>query len=757
MKTPGLWIVCLCACAAFAFPVSGQEDVVEVESVSIDALLEDVAVSPRDPEVYESVSEAVSSEPERAGEIAAALTAEFPDHANVIVRTVILALPEGADVASVVRAAVGGSPDSVELIVSGAAEAAPDQVEIIVESANDALREFELGGDHDTMEVDAVNGENDVEEGAEVVTPEESVVEVADEEMDTISVDFPNVEIRTILRSVADLYDLNLVIPEEFTGRASITLRDVTWPQVFDIVLSPVGYTYREDDGIIMIVRDEYVDPSIADGRVTVHEDGTLTVDFQDVPISEIVSLVSSEADLNIMIPQHFMVIAAEETATIRWRNVGWQQVFERLMSEVGYGYIERDDIIMIETIERIEAVPPATRVVQVKYPSASVIAEFVQNLSGVQQVQVDSGTNVLIVTASEGAMREVQSLVNRLDQPAQQVMIEAMFVEVSDTDVKDLGIDWTSLTGYELEAGPAIHRWERLQGQADPDFSDLMDDIGNARHTEAIFSAPEFNMILRALQQQTDARLVSNPTIVTMNAEEAEIQVVDYLYRDGAINVFGTGQPGDPVRQSFEEPIELEPRPGVVLRVTPTISGGDLINLQARPEINNIVGQQILGQGQVIPTIRQRSVETKVMVKSGQTLAMSGLVDEDSVTTESKVPLLGDMPVVGRLFRSESRDMQKKNQIIFITATITDPNRHNYTDFIDERRMMEMDLTHRQVQGSQYQRTEEEEEYLRDLGRYRSEQQREQIRNMMRELEAEENDDVRDSRGARTGPRQRR
>ncbi len=745
---PRQLVLCLLAGAMLSQPVSAEE-ASSAESASIEALLEHLADERDDVTRFDPVVEAVAGEPERAAELAAALCREYPALAGAIVRSIVAGLPDGDNVSDIVRAAVKAAPESMQDIVAAATAEAPGQEDVVSAAAGEALRE---------LADDELRVEEDEETDAPAVLGDDEYAEIEDEELETISVDFPDTNIRTILRSVADLYELNLVIPEELTGQASVQLRDVTWRQVFDIVLSPIGYTYVEEEGIIQVVRDDFVDLGVPDEQVTMHDDGTMTVNFDNVPIADIVTRVSSAADINVVIPQDFMTMGAEATATIRLRNVGWQQVFDVSLSQVGYGYIDRDDIIRIETLDRIQAVPPATRVIQVKFPPASAIAELVSNLSGVQQVQVDSGTNVLIVTAEEGKMREVQSLVDRLDQPAQQVLIEAMFIEVSGTDARDLGVKWQSLAdGMEVSAGPATHRWERMRGQADPGFSDLMESVGTARHSEAIFNASEFNAILTALQRETDARLTASPTVVTMNAEEAEIQVIDHLYRDGAINVFGTGQPGDPVRESFEEPILLEPLPGIMLAVTPTISGGDLINLRARPEINNVVGTQTLGQGQVIPTIRQRTVTSNVMVKSGQTLAMSGLADEDSVTVESKVPLLGDIPVVGRLFRSDSRDSLRKDQIIFITATITDPDRHNYTDFIDERRMMEMDLSHREIQGSQYQRTAEEEQYLEELSRWRSEQQREQIRQMMEDLEQDDPEGTRESRGARTGPRQRR
>ncbi len=835
--TPLSLVLCIYFGAMVTLPTFGQEPNGE-RPASLDELRAEVAGAPADASRFDSVTVAVFQAPERWEEILVELLTDFPESARAVVRSVVEGTPEADVTEDVVYTAVRTDPDAMEAIVEGALDAAPGHGEAIAAAATAALRDLareegDESGDivgEERVEADAPAGmtededlvppteteESDLDpltvdtddgaagdpvdeiaadavsiEDGETEEPADEIaadaVTVEDEEMETISVDFPDTEIRTILRSVADLYELNLVVPEELSGRASVRLRDVTWMQVFDIVLSPVGYTYRDDAGIIRIVRDDVVREDVPDDRVIAHDDGTMTVNFENVPIADIVALVATEADLNVVIPQDFMTVGSEATATVRLRNVRWEQVFDVSLSQIGYGYLDRDDIIRIETIERIESVPPATRVVQVKYPSATIIAEFVRELSGVQRVQVDTGTNVLIVTAEEGKMREIERLVERLDQPTEQVMIEAMFIEVSDSDAKDLGVNWESLSGYNLGATDMLHDFnrsrdsDRVSGSSREQsqtitegpggvtatstdsrqrFSEVLRASGTGRQTQALFTAGEFNVVLSALQQRTDARLVSNPTVVTMNAEEARIEVVDHLYREGAANVLGTGQPGDPTRTTFDEPIKLEYLPGITLAVTPTISGGDLINLKARPEINNIVGQQVLGDGpfaQTIPTVRQRFVETNVVVKSGQTLAMSGLADEDSSTTETKVPLLGDMPVVGRFFRSDSRDQDKKNQIIFITATITDPNRHNYTDFVDEHEIMQMGLSHRDIQGSQYQRSDDEERYLRELAAHRAEARQEEIRRMLAEFDEGEDEVERESRTTRTGPRQRR
>src|SRR5580692_2781936 len=190
---------------------------------------------------------------------------------------------------------------------------------------------------------------------------------------DTLSVDFPNEDIRTILRNVADLFELNLVIPDTLQGKASIKLRDVTWRQIFQVVLSPAGYTFIEDNNIIKIVSLDSV--------------------------------------------QH------EETTT---------EVFI-------LNYAKAADI----------------------QPS---ISPMIDATAG-GKIQVDNRANALIITERPTRIKRISAILVNLDKPTQQVMIESKFIEVTDTSQKNLGVNWSSLSGYGVSAGPFAHSYSQASG----------------------------------------------------------------------------------------------------------------------------------------------------------------------------------------------------------------------------------------------------------------------------------------------------
>ena len=250
-------------------------------------------------------------------------------------------------------------------------------------------------------------------------------------EMDMISVDFPNEEIRTILRNVADLYMLNLVVPETLQGTASIKLRDVNWRQIFNVVLDPVGYTFIEESNIIKVI-----------------------------------------------------------------------------------------------SLDTLSFEPPVTSIFMLDYSDAAAIASTLSSMVDTEKggrVQVDARTNGVIVTAQQSQMNSITEVVKRLDKATQQVMIETRFIEVTNTDATDIGINWTNLGGYNVRYAGEKQVGDAVGTELDPlfsskvsDYSDTFDELGNlirqntvSRISSAVFSGDQFNVIVSALDQLDDLSLI--------------------------------------------------------------------------------------------------------------------------------------------------------------------------------------------------------------------------------------------------------
>ena len=488
-----------------------------------------------------------------------------------------------------------------------------------------------------------------------------SGVKVTEEE--TISVDFPDEEVRTILRNVADLFDLNVVIPDTLQGRTSVKLRNITWRQVFEVALEPLGFTYVED------------------------------------------------------------------------RN-----------------------IIRIKSIEELTTEPVDTRVFVLNYATAeelqNSIAPLIDTAAG-GRVQVDVRSNALVITERPSRMNQIQEIIEKLDKATDQVMIETKFIEVENTDQKNIGVNWSSLEGYGASAGPFQREWSRNRVSQDDsirndtsnnssnsssnngfsladgpifasdndvlsgngtDFTRTMESLaGTSRLDTAVFSADEFRVVISALEQNNDTELVANPTVVTMSNQEATIDIVTEIPQ---VEFSIDEQTGEQRADGLAEPLVF----GTQVRVTPQVNDAGMINLLVIPSVSNQIGTQFTDIGPQ-PIISRRKAETNVVIKDGYTLAIGGLTQNEEVLGGTAVPILGSLPYIGRLFSSESNTMRQKNLIIFITAKTLNPDGSSYRDIIDPRVLHQMGVVPADVPG--YQLSPEDLKTLQDIEDFRAQTRR--------------------------------
>jgi type IV pilus assembly protein PilQ len=441
---------------------------------------------------------------------------------------------------------------------------------------------------------------------------------------DVLSVDFPDEDIRTILRNVADLFDLNLVIPDTLQGKVSIKLHDVTWHQIYDVVLTPVGYTYVDDAGIIKVV-----------------------------------SLAS---------------LAAE---------------------------------------------PVNTEIFTLNYARASDVQPSITSLidpSKGGKLTLDARSNSLIVTERPSRLNKIRPIIKQLDQPTAQVMIETKFIEVTNEDVKNLGVSWNSMQSYKATLG---NLQQSVTASSIPNaFYNLVANTDNTRvgglttsqtgvaspasittlpsgaPASAVFSAQDFSVILSALQSLNTTKVVSNPTIVTLNNTEASINIgEDYPIPNYQYNQL-TG--------SFEVSGFTYKPIGILLKVTPQVNASGFIKLTLNPEVSSTSNTVNFGGagGATIPIINTRTAKTEVTLKDGYTMGIGGLISSNSIKNNSKVPLLGDIPLLGELFKSKNKDELNTNLIIFVTAKTVSPEGASVGEIFDPRQTRGMGLQKSDLPG---------------------------------------------------------
>ena len=288
-----------------------------------------------------------------------------------------------------------------------------------------------------------------------------------------------------------------------------------------------------------------------------------------------------------------------------------------------------------------------------------------------------DPGTNALIITAPAEAMRSLRMVIDKLDIRRAQVLVEAIVAEVAYSRTAELGVTWfldgtndnnivglTKLgSGANIsDIGGAIAAGESAVGSV---LSNLPQGIllGGGRLNSD--SGTNWGVVLRALLSDSDTNVLSTPSIVTMDNEEAEIKV-------GQEVPFLTGQfTNTGAAQGAVNPFQTIERKdvGLTLKVTPQINEGNAVIMTVSLETSNLSRG---GSGGAVDLItNQRSITQKVLIEDGEILVLGGLVSDDLIQTEQKVPILGSLPFLGHLFRSQSANTEKRTLMVFLRPVI--------------------------------------------------------------------------------------
>jgi general secretion pathway protein D len=300
---------------------------------------------------------------------------------------------------------------------------------------------------------------------------------------------------------------------------------------------------------------------------------------------------------------------------------------------------------------------------------------------SGESTIEADAGTNSLIITADTDEMAALEAVIARLDIRRAQVLIEAIIVEMEMTEGQELGLQWlfsndSGLYGSNISTSSAQQARNRAIADAIvPD--DGSENIGTRAVAGALAQIPgttlgwgvvdeslTMTFILNALETQGNANILSTPSLLTLDNEEAFITVGQQVpFVTGSYTNTGVGNGAQNPFQTIERQSV-----GVTLKVTPQVNEGDSVVLDIVQEVSSI-SAQILAASDVITN--ERKIETKVLANDSDIVVLGGLVKDDVQDSTQGVPLLSSIPLLGRLFRNDVVTVTKSNLLVFIRPTI--------------------------------------------------------------------------------------
>lgn len=327
-------------------------------------------------------------------------------------------------------------------------------------------------------------------------------------------------------------------------------------------------------------------------------------------------------------------------------------------------GWVERLDQ------PQTRAVTPGRRVYAVRHTDPDELVASVYSVMGrergrspggeaadtpLDEVQIGAAAdqNIILVRGEEAAVAAVADMLELLDQPRPQVLIRAVIAEVTLTEETRFGVDWSGLA----------------DGRVDVTLSEDGSGAPQARFPgfSVVYTNTDLDVALNALATDTELEVISRPSILTLNNEQAELQVGDQVpvVVQSAVSVTNPDAPI--VNQTAYR------NTGVLLTVTPQIRAGGLVEIDISQEVSGVL--QTTSSGIDSPTITQRRLSSTLLVPSGEAVALGGLISTRRTDSQSGVPVLRRVPVLGRAFRSEGTSNDRTELIILLTPTIiTDP-----------------------------------------------------------------------------------
>jgi len=435
-------------------------------------------------------------------------------------------------------------------------------------------------------------------------------------------------DIGDVLKLLSKKSGLNIISGKNVAGKVTIYLKNVDVRDALRIILESNDLAYVEEDSIIKVI------PGSQFETLYGYKFG------QDLE-TKIIQLKHAKAEDVVAVLNQIK----SQAGKISSDGISNTLIIVDCLDTM---------ILMQEMISRMD-IPVQTKVFELKYSKAEDVVKKVeaQLSKNIGKVEFDVRSNKLFITDTEQKMGEIEKMVAAFDQKHPEVLIEAKIVQVTLSDQYKLGIDWEAIVSdfHNLDFKSSF---------------DILPVTGN-RGTLGIgtIGKDDYQVLIEALDVVGTTNILSNPRITVINNEEAKILV-------GTSKPYVTTQTTTPASgpTTTAETVNFI-EVGVKLFVTPMIHGDGYITMKIRPEVSSAAKSIVTSTKNEIPIVETSQAETTVMVKDNATVVIGGLIKEEDSKTINKVPLLGDLPFLGVIFRNENKSKEKTEIVIFLTPKI--------------------------------------------------------------------------------------
>lgn len=457
------------------------------------------------------------------------------------------------------------------------------------------------------------------------------------EEYNLISIDVENVPIETVLKMISSQSGLNIVTSQYVTGNITVKLDNVPVEKALEVVVKTNNYLYEREGDII---------------RVFAYSD------------------LQQEERFTNLVTRVFNLEYAD-VSDLRRALLSMKTIRGRIELNP-----KANQVIITDTPEKVKEVETALQLLDQKtilkkyklnFSSASDLVKRLTQIIPPEkgQIFVDERTNSIVAKATPVILKDIDELIAGWDVQHKQVLIEARLVQVTVNKNFSLGIDWEYKNqGYNTQRAGGEPKDLDLKGAFDLNLtSGGIFNIGT-------LTADEYNIVLEALETKANAETLSAPRVCVLDNEKANI-----LVGSSEPYIVTTQDPDTGFTSEETKFIDV----GIKLIVTPKIGENEYVTMTVHPEVSTARRVAEVDNALAVDTTQ---ADTTMMVRNGETIVLGGLIKNEKQRTVKKLPLLGDIPILGFLFRSKEDEDVKQELIVFITPHIlTDSNRQEVSD----------------------------------------------------------------------------
>lgn len=497
------------------------------------------------------------------------------------------------------------------------------------------------------------------------------------------SVDLENVKISAFVEELRRKTGKNFLLTNGTNGRLSGVLTNIIFETGLRNILQNNGFYLTESDSIYYISRSSHYS-SITDSRIKTEKywvsakNNRITIDVKDAILDNILEDLIYQLDLQVI-----KLAEPENKVTVKCSNVPIEKALYYLFKETQYSYKNEDGIYIIgkSNTKSLDAI----KLVKLRHLKAETVKEKIPAyFKQLLQIDVSVEHNALIVKGQNDAIVNLEGFIEQIDSPIPQVLIEALVVDYNLDKIYETGIragrgDTTSMKrndawfpGLDVTAsGKSINKALNRIG--------TINLFGKRINVASLANLPDdFYVNIRMLETNGIANIKSRPILSTLNGHKATLKIgttQNYVFRD--IMPVTNQLSSTFIEQERIQQIEAM----VSFEITPWVGPNNTLTLEIKPDFQTPVGEFSPDKNE-IPAINKRSLESTIRLNDGETIVVGGLIQDIVSNSDTKFPILGDIPFIGELFTSKKRQTSKSELIIYLTPHIFYEEEAGFTYF---------------------------------------------------------------------------